>query len=1083
MTSAEAPPDVDQVLENLAPFQRATVEHAFAHLYDDPHGSRRFLVADEVGLGKTLVAKGLAARAIEHLWNSVDRIDIVYICSNLSIAEQNLARLNPYANKELVRPDRLTMLPVTLLELEGHRVNLVALTPGTSFEQGHSTGIKRERALLYGLLREAWDLHDRPARRVLAGNVGDFQVWSDFIDRFLAEHTISNSLANRFWNDLEEAIGQAKSKGLPSLADRFGELCDRFARHHRPRNLQDRHARNELIGDLRRLLARSCVQALEPDLVILDEFQRFRHLLQTDSPAGELADLLFRYSGKTSDVRTLLLSATPYKMYTLAQEDGEEDHHRDFLQTVRFLEAGNERSVGRLRDDLGSYRRALFSIADDGARRLEEAKCRIEQRLRRIMCRTERTSADEARDAMLIEVPARDMSIKEGDIRAWVQLSAVAREVNQSASPELWKSAPYLLEFMEGYKLKRDFGDAILEAGPDDPLHRVLANAPDLLLPWDCFEAYERIPARNARLRDFLRDMDEASAWNLPWVPPTLPYYRLEGAFARAAEAGFTKRLVFSAWTVVPRAIATLVTYEAERRAFRPDGETAENTPQARARRAPPLRFRATQGRLAGMPVLGLVYPSPTLARLGDPLRLDVTARELTPSREDVLSEITARVEEELAPILDGANRKGIPDETWYWAAPILLDRRHHGRATRAWWERKDLPSIWAGESLGEDEIQWPRHVQRATEVLDREREMGPPPDDLAEVLAKLALAGPATVALRSLSRVLCQGEKLGVGWLRDEAARVGWSFRSLWNRLEIVATTRATSAEDVYWKAVLDIGSQGCLTALLDEQVHLLRELLGQQGSKPRVATESIGRALREALSLRSAVLDVHQVRVDDSGVELARRSMRTGFAARFAADQSEDSPDVQRREQLRTAFDSPFPPFVLCTTSVGQEGLDFHPWCHAVVHWNLPSNPVDLEQREGRVHRYKGHAVRKNVARMHATAALSAGPRDPWHVAFMEAAKACHVDGSRGLAPRWIYPVPNGASIERHVPNPPLAKEESQLPLLRRSLALYRMVLGQPRQDDLIEFLLRGEGVGRDSAALERQINLSPNMLDHRR
>lgn len=48
----------------------------------------------------------------------------------------------------------------------------------------------------------------------------------------------------------------------------------------------------------------------------------------------------------------------------------------------------------------------------------------------------------------------------------------------------------------------------------------------------------------------------------------------------------------------------------------------------------------------------------------------------------------------------------------------------------------------------------------------------------------------------------------------------------------------------------------------------------------------------------------------------------------------------------------------------SRSEEGLDFHRYCHAVVHWNLPSNPIDLEQREGRVHRYKGHAVRKNVA-----------------------------------------------------------------------------------------------------------------------
>ena len=66
----------------------------------------------------------------------------------------------------------------------------------------------------------------------------------------------------------------------------------------------------------------------------------------------------------------------------------------------------------------------------------------------------------------------------------------------------------------------------------------------------------------------------------------------------------------------------------------------------------------------------------------------------------------------------------------------------------------------------------------------------------------------------------------------------------------------------------------------------------------------------------------------------------------------------------------------------------LDFHTWCHAVMHWNLPSNPVDLEQREGRVQRYKGHAVRKNIAECYGLAALSNAEhhQDPWRSLFSE-------------------------------------------------------------------------------------------------
>jgi hypothetical protein len=48
------------------------------------------------------------------------------------------------------------------------------------------------------------------------------------------------------------------------------------------------------------------------------------------------------------------------------------------------------------------------------------------------------------------------------------------------------------------------------------------------------------------------------------------------------------------------------------------------------------------------------------------------------------------------------------------------------------------------------------------------------------------------------------------------------------------------------------------------------------------------------------------------------------------------------QQRALCVRRSNSPLWPFVLATTSVGQEGLDFQQHCHAVVHWNLPSNPV---------------------------------------------------------------------------------------------------------------------------------------------
>ncbi len=143
-----------------------------------------------------------------------------------------------------------------------------------------------------------------------------------------------------------------------------------------------------------------------------------------------------------------------------------------------------------------------------------------------------------------------------------------------------------------------------------------------------------------------------------------------------------------------------------------------------------------------------------------------------------------------------------------------------------------------------------------------------------------------------------------------------------------------------------------------------------------------------------------------------------------------------------------------MLATTSVGQEGLDFHTYCHAVVHWNLPSNPVDLEQREGRIHRYKNHAVRKNIARTYGLQGMHDGP-DPWDALFDLATNERDSNAS-DMVPFWIYPVDGGARIERHVPALPLSREQQLMPALRRSLAAYRMVFGQARQEDLLAYLL---------------------------
>src|SRR5688572_21427346 len=143
--TAAARPDPGRILGGLKDFQRRTVEYAFDIMYRPQGYSRRFLVADEVGLGKTLIARGLVAKAIDHLWDITDRIDVVYICSNSSIARQNITRLNVTGQRDFALASRITLLPTELHQLTSRKLNFISFTPGTSFDLRSSLGTADER--------------------------------------------------------------------------------------------------------------------------------------------------------------------------------------------------------------------------------------------------------------------------------------------------------------------------------------------------------------------------------------------------------------------------------------------------------------------------------------------------------------------------------------------------------------------------------------------------------------------------------------------------------------------------------------------------------------------------------------------------------------------------------------------------------------------------------------------------------------------------------------------------------------------------------------------------------------------------
>lgn len=1142
--------NTDAILATLKDFQVDTVEYVFSRMWDEDDPADRFLVADEVGLGKTMVAKGIVAKTIDHLRAKGQRhINIVYVSSNAHITRQNLSRLNAVGANDLQHADRLTLLPLALKEMEENEINFISLTPGTSLETGRNLGRSDERALLY---------------RLVANHMGEellaSRAWAEFfrggrgLQNFLwdVEKVDMTGLSPQMLADFSAAFSQADGLSGGTLMDELTETAVQFGTGDAT-DRKLRGTRNRLIGALRNLVATVSLDFLKPDLIILDEFQRFKTLLEPDvenpTEAQELAAELFG----ADHAKLLLLSATPYKMFTLADDPEGNDHYSDFLATVEFL-AGPDRTK-RVADGLATMRSGIYETkagnAESGREKIEVGRSQAQQELRRVMSRTERLAATKDRNGMLSTAHLGDPKLEPEDVRGWVKLDQVRRHLEVPYDGfEYWRSAPYPLSMMNqnSYVVSRALHEAV-DAGGDRNLATILRGSGGAF-PWKNVDAHRPVPPENAKLRALSENvLDKHEAWRIAWMPPSLPYHQPGGDYAKPEIQAFSKRLIFSSWGVVPKSIASMISYEAERRRLEdsPNPVRPYGVPTT-----PPFRLRTTpDGRPENLAAITLMYPSVSLARLGDPLQI---ARELaaetaatedaasneknTPnlaSADQVVEVIEQRVQTKLDALPAYKNRKRLGesswkagnvqhaadevDNRWYSVVPFLFDEAD-GLGSMA------LHDLWDGSEEDEEDEnatknqealpqeQTPqeptsralralrrllrreptaeppaprkkpathqKELSAHLDALDRidEMDLGPPPENLTEVIAMFALASPGTVFLRALARVSGAPfdstiEDLEV---RSLAFKLANRLRLLFNRQEIAYLLHKTP-QTPYWKAMLQMGIDGNLQAVIDEYFHTLVESEGLQDAPPPVRTKEIAQAMESALALRAMPNDINQFIPHGSSVRLEKRNLSAHFAALYGRQQVSDK-TVVHEDQLRRAFNSPFRPFVLASTSVGQEGLDFHNYSHSVVHWNLPSNPVDLEQREGRVHRYKGHAVRKNVAADFRAAALrsedAGGQAGPWKAMFDEAERTRDPEQS-DIVPYWVYAKEGGATIERYVPAMPFSRETRHLDGLLRTVSEYRQVIGQPRQDDLLHFLSEGQTAPEEESVSDGQTDLT--------
>ncbi|MDR7037975.1 hypothetical protein J2X36_002730 [Methylobacterium sp. BE186] len=971
----------------LATFQRCTVEMALRRLSGP--APRRFLVADEVGLGKTVIARAVA----EEIRKTRRHLNVMYLCPSLEIVGQNRLKfvsLTGIDEKDYdAGEDRLTLVPGRPPQ-EGSGFRIFTFTPETSlpgWKPGPRTGRKAERALI----RKALDFY--PA------------VWEVVhrLDQERGDYPLLKDKAASLEGFSRAGIDRA-------VRDVFGcedgrlQMCIVAWLKRKDVDLP------EFVGRFRAALALAALRSkiVRPDLVILDEFHRYADLILPKRENSKdilklerarihqlLTDALL---GGEQPPAVLLLSATPYRLRRL---NGEEvhpvEHYRALVDLAGFL--ANDAACGaRVETAMRDYHEALRTPGSSGIveKAVINAKSRLETLLGPYMARTERALVHKE-DLFCRVTPT--VEVEAADLKLFRHFATSAGPEFAGWAPAMWSSIPYPAQTLHSYKV----------------WERICAAEPP---PFEAGSGRGR-PA-HPQLRELTSIAGGSDQLRLPWQPPTVPWWKLEGAWATGkATAG--KTLLFSKWRGAPTSISALLSINLMG-GIRP------------SKKGKPQPFLRPGGSDSGA-LISIFMQWPNLSHAIEPKKSGVIS----------LRAVRRAAEQQLKIFLIGRGIRLDGSEkrpTWIVACGLerQISKKSFNHIAAIALQARGVSKSRRWDTIG------------ATSSIS--------PDEL-KALAEHLLAAPGAIVARCARRHAVPQDD------RREMQRV---FNFAWTRLRGYLGHRAfaehildASRRSRYPDALCEALLKGGFEAVLDEQMGLI----GQFGD---------ARGMEIIEQLANCILDrpsLVQFRRGSKGKLRIPVQAVTPFSGGEQRVSGKKKGGRLRSDTLRRAFNSPFWPHVLCTTSVGQEGLDFHLWCRRIVHWDLPGDPVDFEQREGRIARYGSLAVRQSLARAHGEIALAEAQTSSPFIELLTIARK-QLPGATGLE-RWWLP-DNGRPISISFDwrfSLRSARKEQML----KELLYYRLALGQPDPDAFMDMLKRvgaepenARGLAIDLSAITR-------------
>jgi len=500
------------------------------------NGKKRYLIADETGLGKTIIARNIISKLAEKKDLERKAFIIYYFGSNLMLLDNTInEKLRDGLDWQYhTFPNRLGMMAgedmskLQGVHIYGFSANILGET--TSKGEGKIKDKRSERSRYY-----QWTHFN---------TIVDRERWFQYVKGLKASGDITEEEYKRFINlfslqskkdtdILRKVMEHYAEKSIPPLFYSFDKYAanlkernlideDEYKRYEQLFNVKWRDGDSEDITVLRKIFEYYTLEKKAPDLIIFDEFHRYDDVVQEFVKRKvELPNILF-------------LSATPYNYYpnrdidACAENEGES-------KSVQI------QSFESLLDILNCDMKVEYEKFKKGTIPREDFSQKLKDTC---IYRNERLSDGNQKYQTLPTVEEFTSTFCEC-IKEEKKLHVASRYFKlcsgaYSFPVRVYKEKGEESEFYQGFDEPGIFDEDYYREeefifGKNHKLKRTDNYWENLRLA--CIKYYNCEKGRE-----------------LLWVPPTMPEYQLGDRFAD--NSSFTKLMVFSAYKMVPRAVS-----------------------------------------------------------------------------------------------------------------------------------------------------------------------------------------------------------------------------------------------------------------------------------------------------------------------------------------------------------------------------------------------------------------------------------------------------------------------------------------------------------------------------------------------